>query len=207
MAGGATEVLASGGPVLALLLAISVVSLGLIAAKILELRGVLAGGARRSEALAAWERGDRYAAQAALEGGAAPVDRVLGAAMAGLIAGRPAASLRRDLEWRGNAEIARLSRHIRLLELVAMVSPLLGLLGTVLGMIQAFRELALAGGAANASLLAAGIWQALLTTAAGLVVAIPAAVAAALLAARAERAGEAMEEAVGRLMALEDERR
>ena len=207
MAGGATEVLASGGPVLALLLAISVVSLGLIAAKILELRGVLAGGARRSEALAAWERGDRYAAQAALEGGAAPVDRVLGAAMAGLIAGRPAASLRRDLEWRGNAEIARLSRHIRLLELVAMVSPLLGLLGTVLGMIQAFRELALAGGAANASLLAAGIWQALLTTAAGLVVAIPAAVAAALLAAGAERAGEAMEEAVGRLMALEDERR
>ncbi len=207
MGGGALEVLASGGPVLALLLAISVVSIALIVAKALELRGVLSGADRCAEALSAWQRGDRHSALKTVEEGPTPVDRILSAAMSGLIAGRPRAALEKDLEWRGNAEIAELSRRIRLLELVAMISPLLGLLGTVLGMIQAFRELSLAGGAANASILASGIWQALLTTAAGLVVAIPAAVAAALLAARVERAGQAMESAVGALVTLEDQRR
>ena len=89
---------------------------------------------------------------------------------------------------------------IRLLELIAMISPLLGLLGTVLGMIQSFQQLELAEGAANASVLAGGIWQALLTTAAGLLVAIPAAVGAGLLSARIERAAQTMESAVGALM-------
>lgn len=89
---------------------------------------------------------------------------------------------------------------IRLLELIAMVSPLLGLLGTVLGMIQSFQELELAQGAANASVLAGGIWQALLTTAAGLVVAIPAAIAAGLFSARIDRAALMIESAVGQLM-------
>ena len=87
-----------------------------------------------------------------------------------------------------------------------MISPLLGLLGTVLGMIQSFQELALADGAANASLLAAGIWQALLTTAAGLVVAIPATIAATLLSERVERAAQRIEAAVGQLFAIEDSR-
>ena len=126
--------------------------------------------------------------------------------MAGLRDGRPRAGLDADLEWRGNAEVAVLSRNVRLLELIAMVSPLLGLLGTVLGMIQAFRELSLAEGSANASILADGIWQALLTTAAGLVVAIPAAIAAGLFAARIERVARSIEAAVGRLYSAEDER-
>ncbi len=64
-----------------------------------------------------------------------------------------------------------------------------------------------AEGSANASLLAAGIWQALLTTAAGLLVAIPAAVAAALLNARVERVAQQIETNVGRLFAAEDSRR
>ena len=91
-----------------------------------------------------------------------------------------------------------------MLEITAMVSPLLGLLGTVLGMIQSFQELELAEGAANASLLAGGIWQALLTTAAGLVVAIPAAIASGLFSARIERVAQSVENAVGRLMLAEE---
>jgi biopolymer transport protein ExbB len=114
--------------------------------------------------------------------------------------------LEAELEWRGNHEVARMQQHISLLELVAMISPLLGLLGTVLGMIQSFQELALAEGAANASLLASGIWQALLTTAAGLLVAIPAAVAAALLNARVERVVQQIEANVGRFFSIEDSR-
>jgi biopolymer transport protein ExbB len=84
-----------------------------------------------------------------------------------------------------------------------MVSPLLGLLGTVLGMIQSFQELEIAQGWANASVLAGGIWQALLTTAAGLIVAIPAAIAAQLLAARIESAGQLIESTVGQLYLIE----
>ncbi|WP_338092796.1 MotA/TolQ/ExbB proton channel family protein [Leisingera aquaemixtae] len=95
---------------------------------------------------------------------------------------------------------------IRLLELIAMVAPLLGLLGTVLGMIQSFQELELAQGAANASVLAGGIWQALLTTAAGLMVAIPAAVAAGLFAARIDAAAQAIESAAGRLLLIDGSR-
>ena len=84
-----------------------------------------------------------------------------------------------------------------------MVSPLLGLLGTVLGMIRSFQDLAAAEGAANASLLAAGIWQALLTTAAGLMVAIPAAIAAGLMSDRVERVAQTIEAAVAQMFAAD----
>jgi biopolymer transport protein ExbB len=70
-------------------------------------------------------------------------------------------------------------------------------------MIQSFQELEMAQGAANASVLAGGIWQALLTTAAGLLVAIPAAVAAGLFAARIDSAAQMTESAVGRLLLIE----
>lgn len=201
---GLVDMLVSGGPVVALLIVLSLGSLALIVVKIVQMRGVLSGQDRRTEAVALWAGGDRTAAAARLDPARSPADRILRHAMAGLIAGQRRAALDSDLEWRGNAELAALHRHIRLLELIAMISPLLGLLGTVLGMIQSFQELALAQGAANASLLAAGIWQALLTTAAGLIVAIPAAVAASLLSARADSAGQMIEAAVGRLYAAED---
>jgi biopolymer transport protein ExbB len=100
-----------------------------------------------------------------------------------------------------------MNRHLRVLEVIAIVSPLLGLLGTVLGMIQSFQELELAQGSANAAVLAGGIWEALLTTAAGLIVAIPAAVAAQLLGARVESAGHLIENTVGQLYLIEDTRR
>jgi biopolymer transport protein ExbB len=201
---GLAEMLARGGPVVAVLLALSALSVALIVVKLIDLRGVLSGEAGRAEALDAWGRGDRAAATEALARGRAPADRVLRHAMLGLQAGRARPVLDADLEWRGNAEVAAMTRHLRLLELIAMVSPLLGLLGTVLGMIRAFQDLALAEGAANAALLADGIWTALLTTAAGLVVAIPAAIAAGLFASRAEAAAQRIEAAVGRLYALAD---
>lgn len=200
------RILIDGGPIVWLLIALSFVSLALIAAKVVQLRGVTGGTMRRDGAFALWKEGDKVGARAAVADGAAPADRLLVHAMSGLASRTPRAVLDDDLEWRGNAEIADMSSSLRALELIAMVSPLLGLLGTVLGMIQAFQELALAEGAANAALLAAGIWQALLTTAAGLIVAIPAAVAAGLLGARVERAGLAMETAIGRLYAIEDRR-
>ncbi len=73
-------------------------------------------------------------------------------------------------------EIPKLVNHMWLLGVVAHVTPLVGLLGTVSGMIKAFRVIA-AGGAGRPELLATGISQALITTAAGLTVAIPALIA------------------------------
>jgi biopolymer transport protein ExbB len=201
------DTLQSGGPIVWLLLGLSVCSLALIVVKVIELRGVLSGDAARQAAFSQWSGGDKQATLTALDAGKSPADRITHAAAQGLLAQHARAVLDADLEWRGNAEVARMQRHIRLLELIAMISPLLGLLGTVLGMIQSFQELALAEGAANASLLAAGIWQALLTTAAGLVVAIPAAIAATLLSERVDRAAQRIEAAVGQLFAIEDARR
>ncbi|MFQ5881966.1 MAG: MotA/TolQ/ExbB proton channel family protein [Candidatus Methylomirabilales bacterium] len=74
----------------------------------------------------------------------------------------------------GRKELKRLTVRLPLLNLIAGLAPLIGLLGTVMGMVKAFQKVATAQGAVNPSLLASGIWEALLTTVAGLMVAIPA---------------------------------
>ncbi|WP_084066134.1 MotA/TolQ/ExbB proton channel family protein [Marivita hallyeonensis] len=172
--------------------------------KTLQLWSVTSGEIRRQDLIAKYEDGDTISAQSSAEQGRAPADRVLAFAITSLEKGRSGAALMTELTRRGNEEFNAMTRHLRLLELIAMISPLLGLLGTVLGMIQSFQELELAQGAANASVLAGGIWQALLTTAAGLLVAIPAAVGASLLSSRAERAAQLIEGAVAQLMLAAD---
>lgn len=74
----------------------------------------------------------------------------------------------------GEEEIRKLEFLLRPLEVIANLSPLLGLLGTVIGMIKAFSKLETAGSKVDPAILAGGIWEALLTTAFGLIVAIPA---------------------------------
>lgn len=91
------------------------------------------------------------------------------------------------------AHFLRLRRFLSSLELMAHIAPLLGLLGTVLGMIDAFSAFSQAGINADPSVFADGIWKALLTTAMGLAVAIPAMVAATLFDDRVHRHEEAME--------------
>ncbi len=73
--------------------------------------------------------------------------------------------------------IRRLDKFLPTLEIISNVSPLMGLLGTVIGMINSFNKLEIGGSLVDPALLAGGIWTALLTTAIGLVVAIPALVA------------------------------
>lgn len=195
-----------GGPIVWLLALLSVYSLALIVVKLIDVSGILDGRAARAAAIADWKAGRLGEAQAHVAEGRRPADRVLAHAMERLAADDDRAALERELERRGNEELERLRRWLRTLEVIAMVSPLLGLLGTVLGMIQSFQELELAGGSANAAVLAGGIWQALLTTAAGLIVAIPAAIAANLIAAKVDRAGHSIEDAVSALFAAEHAR-
>ena len=189
-----------------MLAALSLLSLTLIAVRVIRLWGVRGGAASRAAALDRWQSGDRDGALAALAGAQSPADRVTRTAMASAAAGMPRPGVAAEAERLGNAEVAAMAQHLRVLELIAVIAPLLGLLGTVLGMIESFQELELAGGSANAAVLAGGIWQALLTTAAGLLVAIPAAAGAALLSARVEAAAGDIEQAVGRLLAIEDRR-
>lgn len=204
---GLWETVGTGGPVIAVLSLLSLVSLTVILVKLIQLWPARSGAAGRAAALEDWESGDRKAAIAKLGDGRSPADRVTRYAMQSLDKGYKGARLDGELQRLGNEEVADMNSLIRVLELIAMVAPLLGLLGTVLGMIQSFQELEMAEGAANASVLAGGIWQALLTTAAGLLVAIPAAVAAGLFAARIDAAALAIESAVGRLLMIDDVRR
>ena len=199
------ESIGTGGPIIAVLLVLSVISLTLIGMKTVQLLPVTSGNSERENALSRFEEGDVSGAQSSVAQGKSPADRVLSFAMEAVGKGRSGTPLMTELMRRGNEELNSMTRHIRILELIAMISPLLGLLGTVLGMIQSFQELELAEGAANASVLAGGIWQALLTTAAGLLVAIPAAVGASLLSARAERGAQLIEGAVAQLMLIADQ--
>ncbi|MEM9319489.1 MAG: MotA/TolQ/ExbB proton channel family protein [Pseudomonadota bacterium] len=191
----------AGGPILAVLAVLSIVSIALILLRLVALWPVLRRRASRAEALARLRAGDADRARDAIAPPRVPADHLLMSAIERVASGR-AAGLEADLIVAGNAASAQFFKGIRALETIAMVSPLLGLLGTVLGMIQAFRDLELAEGAANAALLAGGIWQALLTTAAGLIVALPAAAAAAMLSARAEAATAEVEAIIGSLLAL-----
>ncbi len=193
----------TGGPIVVLLGLISVASLVLITVKAAQVIPALAGRAGRAAALEAWADGAPEDALGLVAAGRSPADRVVAVAMRGLTERREAAVLRDEIERAGVEELNELGRHIRLLEIIAMISPLLGLLGTVLGMIDAFRSLELAQGAANASVLAGGVWTALLTTAMGLIVAIPAGAAAGLLWARIDQIGNDIETTVARLSAAE----
>lgn len=83
------------------------------------------------------------------------------------------AVIKEEIERMAIAKLAELRKLLPALEVIGTLSPLLGLLGTVLGMINAFQAMEVAGNQVDPSVLAGGIWQALLTTALGLAIAIP----------------------------------
>ena len=83
-------------------------------------------------------------------------------------------------------EVRVLSRYLQALATIGNIAPLLGLLGTVIGMIKAFMVIQEMGGKVNAAVLAGGIWEAMLTTALGLSVALPTMVAHSYLSSRVD---------------------
>jgi len=87
---------------------------------------------------------------------------------------RPREEIKEAIESAGKIEIYHLEKNLGILGTIAAIAPLLGFLGTVTGMIRAFIQVQNLGGNVDASVLAGGIWEALVTTAAGLVVGIPA---------------------------------
>lgn len=162
-----------GGPAIWAISALSVLALAVILWKIWRfvLIGAWARG-RAKGAVALWEKGEHAAARARVARARTLRARVLRAAF------DARTSLSEDSAREETTRVARnaladAAGGLRALELIATIAPLLGLLGTVLGMIAAFQTLQHSGNQADPSVLAGGIWEALLTTAAGMAVAIP----------------------------------
>lgn len=119
--------------------------------------------------------------------------------------GRPTQDVMATIDNAGNLEIANLGKGLPWLSTTAAGAPMLGFLGTVVGMIQAFYALAKAGAASNITLLSGGIYQALVTTVAGLVVGIIALFAYNYLVARINRVQNHLEETAMDFMDLLNE--
>ncbi len=190
---GLVEMLARGGPVVAVLLLMSVAALAIVLAKLAEFRRVALRRLDFVEGVeAAVAGGDGEGALALLASSSNPVARVLEAVVG---SGSEAEAGRV-----GSAELRRLEARLRGLAVIAHTSPLLGLLGTVMGMITAFMNIEQSGAVVDPSVLSAGIWQALITTALGLVVAIPSLTAFHLLEGEVDRLRAAMSDAAVRVL-------
>lgn len=104
-----------------------------------------------------------------------PISRIFGTGVEKWRKKRDSADIEKGVEDAASREISAMERSLRGFKIVAGISPLLGLLGTVYGMIRAFQTVALSADAiGKAAKLAAGIYEAMVTTAAGLTIAIPA---------------------------------
>ncbi|MEM0989122.1 MAG: MotA/TolQ/ExbB proton channel family protein [Pseudomonadota bacterium] len=179
MLGPAGEFLEKGGFAIWAIAALSVVTLAIILWKLWRLSHIGVWRRDRAEAAVnAWLRFDDATALETAIGGSGVRAKVVAAAIASIH--RPGWSehdAREETVRVAKSELASARSGLRALELIATIAPLLGLFGTVLGMIAAFQQLQASGARADPSALAGGIWEALLTTAAGMAVAIPASAA------------------------------
>ena len=195
--GGGVDFLVLGGPVLWLLLGLSVAALSIILFKCWQfatLRPERDDDVR--ESLLRWRHGRFDEADEPLVAGR-PIADVVAAAMRGLrVAGADRALLKEEIERVALVRLNHLRTFLPPLEGIAILSPLLGLLGTVLGMILAFQRMEAAGPQVDPSVLSSGIWRALLTTALGLGVAIPVTAAHGWLERKVERVATRMNDAV-----------
>ncbi|MCC5811226.1 MAG: MotA/TolQ/ExbB proton channel family protein [Ectothiorhodospiraceae bacterium] len=190
-----------GGPVVMLLMAMSVLALAIVLLKLWQFFYLqLHRSSFVENALQHLGAGRYDDALVSLRSTRNPIGRV----MAVVVEGRrdPAhddALVREEATRVGARYLEALRGQLRGLEVIGALSPLLGLLGTVLGMIEAFRQLESAGSQVDPAVLSGGIWEALLTTAVGLAVAIPVVAALNWLERRVDRFRHQMEDAVTRI--------
>nr|WP_274522389.1 MotA/TolQ/ExbB proton channel family protein [Ectothiorhodospira mobilis] len=193
-----------GGPVVAILLGMSVVALTVILAKLWQFARLRLGDRRSLDAaLDHWEAGRAEAALEVLAGSRSPAARVVERAMGGCMdAQMSEALLREEVARLAGDWLETLRGQFRTLEVIGSLAPLLGLLGTVLGMISAFQALEAAGSQVDPAVLSGGIWVALSTTAVGLAVAIPVVAVLNALERWLERFRHRMQDAVTRVFTL-----
>ena len=197
-----TTLLARGGWVMGVLLAFSLVGLTIFLVKLQQfIRLRIWSRAWITDALDEARSGDSDAARARTRRASGPIARVLTIALEERRRDDLSPEARREeLQRAGDAEIGALESQLRGLEVIGSLAPLLGLLGTVLGMIRAFMRLEEAGARVDPSLLSGGIWEALLTTAVGITVAIPAMAALAWLESQVDMVRRTLGDAVTRVL-------
>ena len=190
--------LEAGGPVVAILGVMSVIGLAVVLIKIwqffrldIDKRNFI------PPALQAWRDNNLGEMKQILAGSRSPIARVIEVATEACLHAKTDSALAREEVLRvATLHLANARSYLRILEVIAALSPLLGLFGTVLGMIEAFHRLEEAGTTVDPAVLSGGIWEALLTTAAGLAVAIPAILLLNWLEQRIENFKLAMEDAM-----------
>ncbi len=203
------EIVSKGGPMMYFILACSVVALAVVIERMLRLYSVRTDEERFTNQLKTLIGDDNILGSVELcENTTGPVARVC--KMGLLKHDRSKAEIKEAIEDAAVHEIPALEKRLPVLATIAHISPLLGLLGTVLGMIKAFhkiQELTSAGRPVDPGQLAEGIWEALITTAFGLLVAIPVFVAYNYLVSRVDGVVTDMERTATDLVNLLDQRR
>jgi biopolymer transport protein ExbB len=188
------ELMQKGGAVMWVILALSVIGVGVFLERLVFLHRAQVRVGEFLRGLANLVRNDRFdEARRQCLSTPGPVARVALSAVLARECPRP--ELRDIVNEAGQLEVPRLERHLGWLTGITYVAPLLGLLGTVLGLLEAFYLVSSQGGYATVADLSGAVYQSLIPAAAGLAVAIPALVAVAHLSARVKDLMHDMERA------------
>jgi biopolymer transport protein ExbB len=180
------EYMRAGGAIMWVIFGISVAALAVVIERLIFFAAMSADAARLEKAFVeAMPDNDAASARQKMSAYRGSLARLFEEAAANWSAG----GLKNRLESGVRKELYKWQDNLHLLVTAAKVSPLLGLLGTVLGMVEMFRSLS-EGSAIDPAAVTGGIWKALFTTVAGLMVAIPVIVIHDLLAARIDREEE-----------------
>lgn len=166
------EVISKGGPIMYPLALCSVISLAIALERLFYFLSIRGDSQElMADVKAMVGQGKVMDAVQLAKRAKTPVGGLIVAGLTGL--GRSAVEMRERVQGAGSGEIAKLERNLPFLETMATVTPLLGLLGTVIGIIRNFNILAMTQGLSSGSALSGGIAEALIATAGGLSVAIP----------------------------------
>ena len=180
------DFLAKGGVLVIPILLCSVVALAIFLERIIRFSKIKSRGVGLAEkTIQMLKEGKEKDARAMLSASNAPMGRVLLQAIDVMHQDRD--TLETVISNSTDEEVRNLSTYVQALATMGNIAPLLGLLGTVVGMIKAFMVIQQMGGKVNAAVLAGGIWEAMLTTALGLAVALPTMVAHSYLLARIDK--------------------
>ena len=196
------DIVFAGSPVVWVLLAMSVLALTIVLLKIWQLVQLRPeSNAPLEAAIGEWCGGHHAQAIEKIDQSSFGGDILL-LAMQASSKGLPMEPLREELERMAITKLKELRSLLPALEAIATLSPLLGLLGTVLGMIEAFQAMEAAGSRVDPAVLSSGIWQALLTTAIGLTIAIPALALYNWLDRKVQRVAEWLSDATTRIFSV-----
>ncbi|EAR23319.1 MotA/TolQ/ExbB proton channel family protein [Nitrococcus mobilis] len=199
------ELIDLGGPVVVILGFMSIIALTILFLKLWQFRSLQLGDRRTAREMLRLYRGGRGKEAVALACRSRnPVAQVLALAIRGRRRSELSeARVREEVVRVAADQLEALRSYFRPLEVIASLAPLLGLFGTVLGMITAFQQLQQAGNQVDPAILSGGIWEALLTTAVGLGVAIPVVVVINWLERKIDRLAHEMQSTVTQVFTLD----